>query len=79
VVSEAETPLLKLDRNHAAFVLTCEIEYLKYVSMCKRGSRFDFGNADVDKMILQLSAVDWSDLLRSDCVVEWFYDGVYTV
>jgi hypothetical protein len=51
-VSEAETPMLKLDRHHPAFVLTCDIEYLKYVSMCKRVSRFDFGKADVDGMIL---------------------------
>jgi hypothetical protein len=35
-VSGAETPLLKLDRQHQAFVLTCDIEYLKYVSMCRR-------------------------------------------
>jgi hypothetical protein len=42
-VSEAETPLLKLNRHHPAFDLTCDIEYLKDVSMCKRVSRFDFG------------------------------------
>jgi hypothetical protein len=65
-VSEAETSLLKLDRHHLAFLLTCNIEYLGYVSMCRRVSRFDFCKPDVDKMILQLSAVDWSDLLRSD-------------
>jgi hypothetical protein len=79
-VSGAETPLVKLDRHHLAFVLTCEIEYLKYVSMCKRVSRFDFSKADVDGMILQLSAVDWSDLLRGDCVdacVQKFYDAIY--
>jgi hypothetical protein len=31
-------------------------------------------------MILQLSAVDWSDILRSNCVDEWvqkFYDAIY--
>jgi hypothetical protein len=64
-VSEAKTPLLKSDRHYPAFVLTCDIEYLKYVSMCKRVSRFDFGKADVGRIILQLSAVDWSDLLRA--------------
>jgi hypothetical protein len=63
-VSEAKTPLLKLGQHHPAFVLTCDIEYLKYVSMCMRVSHFDFCKADVDKMVLQLSAVDWSDLLR---------------
>jgi hypothetical protein len=67
-VFEAETPLLKLDWHHPAFVLTYDIEYFKYVSMCKRFSHFHFGKADVDEMILQLSAVDWSDLLRGDCV-----------
>jgi hypothetical protein len=48
--------------------------------MWKRVSHFDFGKADVDEMILQLLAVDWSDLLRSDCVDEcvWkFYDAIY--
>jgi hypothetical protein len=57
-VSEAKTLLLKLDRHHLAFVLTCDIEYLKYVTMSKRVSRFDFGKADDGGMILQLS-VDW--------------------
>jgi hypothetical protein len=33
-VSGAETPLLKLDLHHPAFVLTCDIEYLKYVRQC---------------------------------------------
>jgi hypothetical protein len=69
-VSEAKTPLLKLDRHHLAFVLACEIEYLKYMSMCKHVSRFDFGKADVDEIILQLSAVDRSGLVRSDCADE---------
>jgi hypothetical protein len=48
--------------------------------MYKRVSRFDFGKADVDEMILHLSAVDWLDLLRSDCVyecVQKFYDAIY--
>jgi hypothetical protein len=51
--------LLKLDRHHPAFFLTCDIEYFKYVSMCMHVSRFDFGKADVDKMILPLAVVDW--------------------
>jgi hypothetical protein len=48
--------------------------------MCKRVSRFDFGKADVDVVTLQLSAVDWSDLFRGDCVdecVRKFYDAIY--
>jgi hypothetical protein len=74
-VSEAETPLLKLDRPHPAFVWACDIEYLKYVSMCRRVSRFDFGKTDVDGMILQLSAVEWSDLLWGvpGCVQKFYY------
>jgi hypothetical protein len=48
-VSEAETLLLKLDRNYPAFVLTCDIENLKYVSMCRHVSRFDFGKANVEE------------------------------
>jgi hypothetical protein len=51
-VSEAKAPLLKLDRHHPAFVLTCDIEYLKCVSMCRRVSHFELGKADVDRMIL---------------------------
>jgi hypothetical protein len=35
--------------------------------MCKCVSRFDFGKADDDGMILQLSAVDWSDLFGDEC------------
>jgi hypothetical protein len=57
-----------------------DIEYLKYVSMCRRVSRFDFGEADVDGIILQLSAVEWSDFVRGDCVdgfVQIFYDAIY--
>jgi hypothetical protein len=71
---------LKLDRHNPAFVSTCDIEYLKYLSICKRFSCFDFGKADVDGMILQLSAVDWSDLLGGDCVderVRKFYYRIY--
>jgi hypothetical protein len=48
--------------------------------MWKRVSHFDFGKTDVDGMILQLSAVEWSDLLWGDCVdecVRKFYDAVY--
>jgi hypothetical protein len=48
--------------------------------MCKRVSCFDFGKADVDGMILQLSAVDWSDLLWGECVderVRKFYYAIY--
>jgi hypothetical protein len=47
--------------------------------MCRRVSHFYFGKADVDEMILQLSAVDWSDLFRSDCVdecIQKFYDAI---
>jgi hypothetical protein len=59
--------MVKLTENHK-------------ISMCKRVSRFDFEKADVDGMILQLSAYDWSDLLRDDCVdecVQKFYDAIY--
>jgi hypothetical protein len=48
--------------------------------MCKRVCRDDFCKADVDKMVLQLSALDSSDLLRSNCVDECFqkfYDAIY--
>jgi hypothetical protein len=49
--------------------------------MCRRVSRFDFGIADVDGMILQPSAVEWSsNLLQGDCVdgcVQKFYDAIY--
>jgi hypothetical protein len=65
-VSEAETPLLKLDPHHPAFVLRCAIEYIKYMSICEEVCRFDFGKTDVDEMILQLPAVDWSDFFRSN-------------
>jgi hypothetical protein len=50
--------------------------------MYKRVSRFDFGKANVDGMILKLSALDWSDLLRGDCVdecVRKFYDAIYEI
>jgi hypothetical protein len=50
--------------------------------MYKRVSRFDFGKANVDGMILELSVLDWSDLLRGDCVDEWvpkFYDAIYEI
>jgi hypothetical protein len=79
-VSKAETPVLIIDWHHPAFVLTYDIEYFKYVSMCKHFSHFYFGKADVDGMIFQLSAVDWSDLLEGDCVdecVQKFYDAIY--
>jgi hypothetical protein len=48
--------------------------------MCKRVSRFDFGKAVVDGLILELSAVHCSDLFRGDCVdkcVQKFYDAIY--
>jgi hypothetical protein len=52
-------PLLRLDRHHPAFILTCKISYLKYISLDRRVKRFDSGRADVDKVCAELTAVDW--------------------
>jgi hypothetical protein len=72
----AERPLLKLGRHHPGFFLTCDNEYLN-----KCASQFDFSKFIVDEMILQLAAVGWLDLLRSDCCVDEsvqkFYDAIY--
>jgi hypothetical protein len=46
-VNVAERPLLRLDRHHPAFILTCETSYLKYISLGRRVKRYDFGHADV--------------------------------
>jgi hypothetical protein len=47
-VDVSDCPILGLDRHHPAFVLTCEVQYLKCTSMSKRISRFDFKRANVD-------------------------------
>jgi hypothetical protein len=31
--SVSERPLLRSDRHHPAFILTCKISYLKYISL----------------------------------------------
>jgi hypothetical protein len=61
-VGVAEKPLLRLDRHHPAFILTCKISYLKYISLGRRVKRFDFSRADVDGICVQLAAVDWCAL-----------------
>jgi hypothetical protein len=41
---------------------------------------FNFGKADVNEMVMQLSADDWSDFLGGDCVDEYvqnFYGDIY--
>jgi hypothetical protein len=63
-VNVAERPLLRLDRHHPAFILTCKISYLKYISLDRRVKRLYFGRADVDGICAQLAAVDW-------CVFFW--------
>jgi hypothetical protein len=40
-VAQAGAPVLRLNRNHRAFVLTCNVQFLRYISMSKRISRFD--------------------------------------
>ena len=76
-VAVSDDPILKLDRHHPAFVLTCDVQYLKCTTMSKRISRFNFKKADVDAMINNLSRVDWSNMfLVNDieaCVTN-FYD-----
>jgi hypothetical protein len=59
-VGVTERPLLRLDRHHPAFILTCKISYLKYIELGRRVKRFDFGRADL------------ADLGIDDCV-EKFY------
>jgi hypothetical protein len=45
-VSVAQRPLLILERHHLAFILTCKISYLKYISLGRQVKLFDFGLAD---------------------------------
>jgi hypothetical protein len=75
-VGVAERPLLRLDRHHPAFILTCNISYLKYVSLGRRVKRFGFGHDEVDGICAQFAAVDWcasfSDLCIDGCI-EKFY------
>jgi hypothetical protein len=70
--SVSERPLLRLDRHHPAFILTCKTSYLNYISLGRRVKRFDFSQADVDGICVQLAAVDWCalflDLGIDDCV-----------
>jgi hypothetical protein len=76
-VSVSDCPLLSLDRHHPAFVLTCDVQYLKYSSMSKRISRFDFKKANAEAMIESLSHVDWLNLFAVndiDMCVAKFYD-----
>jgi Reverse transcriptase (RNA-dependent DNA polymerase) len=76
-VALSDDPVLKLDRHHPAFVLTCEVQYLKYTTMSKRISRFNFKKADVDAMTEYLSHVSWSNLFLVndiDACVANFYD-----
>jgi Reverse transcriptase (RNA-dependent DNA polymerase) len=78
-VALSDDPILKLDRHHPAFVLTCEVQYLKYTTMSKRISRFDFKKADVDAMTEYLSHINWSDLFAVndiDTCVAKFYDAM---
>jgi hypothetical protein len=55
----AERLLLRLDKHHPAFMLTCKINYLKYVSLGRRVKRFGFGHDDVDGICAKFGAVDW--------------------
>jgi hypothetical protein len=63
-VGIAEKPLLRLNRHHPAFILTCKISYLKYISLDRRVKRFDFGRADVDR----ICAYNWSLWIDVLCV-----------
>jgi hypothetical protein len=62
MVGVAERPLLRLDWHHPAYILTCKISYLKYISLGRRVKRFDFGRADLDGICAQLAALDWCAL-----------------
>jgi hypothetical protein len=78
-VALSDDPILKLDRHHLAFVLTCNISYLKYTTMSRRISRFNFKKADADAMIEYFSHVRWTDLFPDndlDAYVANFYDVV---
>jgi hypothetical protein len=52
--------------------LTCNIHYLKYISLGRRVKQFDFNRADVDRSCAHLAALDWfvlfADLGIDDCV-----------
>jgi hypothetical protein len=60
--SRLEGPLLRFYGHHPAFVLTCEVKYLKNVSMGKRVSWFDFNRANVEGIIAHLSNINWSSI-----------------
>jgi hypothetical protein len=60
--------------------LTCEVEYLKYFSMEKLVSWFDFNSPDVEVIIAHLSNVDWTVFDEENfkqCVGRRFYDLIY--
>jgi hypothetical protein len=42
-VNVAKRRLLRLNGHHIAFILTCKISYLIYISLGRRLKRFDFG------------------------------------
>jgi hypothetical protein len=71
-VGVAQRPLLRLDRYHPAFILTCKISYLKYISLGRRVKRIDFGRADLDGICAQLAAVGLVCFLFSDIVLFLF-------
>jgi hypothetical protein len=60
--------------HHAAFALTCVVQYVKNVSVGKCVSRFDFNRANVEDIIAHLSNMNCSAIFdgknAEQCIVD---------
>jgi hypothetical protein len=61
-VAPAGDSILRLNRHYPAFVLTYDVQYLRYIFMSRCISRFDFKRADIDAMISHHTVVNWPDV-----------------
>jgi hypothetical protein len=78
-VEGAETPLLKLDRDHKAYEIKMQICCGKFEAMEGGVKRYRFKLVDCAVIVDELDAVDWCSLFsgtRADQCVDLFYETV---
>ncbi len=78
-ITLTDEPLLKLDRHHPAFILTCEVQNLKYTAPSNRIDRFDFKRAKIDRIVEHLGQILWPSLFLDNDIetcVSLFYEVI---